>query len=446
MANEKPRVLALGLVAGIRVSLSDLLKDSELIVMPMAREMLLTEVNPKPALVLASPSSLFSSAEIGQALRMLYPHSVIFLCCAAREGFERRKFIENGFTDAFLLPIDTKTIRNSIQELFARITGGAIRSFRPVRLIDLAPNEVLDFETHLYLPTNHKYVKLSAAGESLDAARIEKLKQSKFQNVQVPSEQMPKFYEYSARRLRAYDSSQQSETEKREKLSNAVRDLVSGLFSEQSSSFESGQEMMKDCGEIVKAYLVQGGESEWYMRIQQVLASSADTYTHSANVSTLAALFSLGLGIGRPEDLALAGLLHDIGIADLPSELQTLDPEDMTGDQLKAYEAHVQSTVNLIKSRKIIVPEAVTKAILQHHEKYNGTGYPSALFGDRISKEAQILALADRFDDLTSLRPGKALMSPTEAVKKLRMDQVNDPSKIVYSPQLLKNLLALFPQ
>jgi len=149
---------------------------------------------------------------------------------------------------------------------------------------------------------------------------------------------------------------------------------------------------------------------------------------------------------GNPKISHLAGLLHDIGIAELPAEIQVLDPEQMSPEQLETYKKHPEISVELIKSRKIVVPEIVTKAILQHHELYNGTGYPNGYFGDRICKEAQVLALADRFDYMTRLKEGQPLMTPHQAVSQLRSLQVSDPSNIRYNPELLTQLLQLFPE
>lgn len=446
MSEVRPPILTVGLEPDIEKIVADILKNTQITPIPMDMDHLLAEVDPSPCLVISGPPTAELSAnELAQALRMQYQNIPIFLVCVSKSGFERKTFIKNGFTDAFLMPMDTTTLRASISEVLAKATDGQIRVFRSVKIIDVEPGNQLDFETNLFLPANNKYIKLNNSGETLDKERIEKIKKGKFNSIQVPAEQMQKFYEYSAKRLKEMGSSTFSLTERRDKLSGAVRDLISGLFSEQAASFETGQGILKDCGEIVKNYIMQGAESEWYLRIQQVLGEQGTTYSHSGNVSTLAALFSMGLGIGKAEDLALAGLLHDIGIAELPAEIQMKEPEEMTPEEFELYKKHPEMSINLIRARKIVVPEIVMKAILQHHELYNGTGYPSGYFGDRICKEAQVLALADRYDYLTRLRPGKPLLTPLQAVEALRQQQVNDPSKIHYNPELLKKLLTLFP-
>lgn len=446
MSNELPRILAFGVPPEIENILGELSKNASITRVPMDLDQMMEPPALLPCMVLVGPPpSDIPAIEIAQALRMQFPELPIHLCCLNREGFERKLLIKNGFTDAWLLPLDTDNFRTVVSEILAKASSGAFRVYRPVKIIDLEPGDVLDFETAIYLPANKKYVRLSAEGDALEATRIDRIKRSKFTSIQVPADQIKLFYDYSAKRLRSLGAGDMSVTEKREKLTGAIRDLLSGLFTEETASFESGAEIMKDCGEIVNAYILQGAESEWFCRIQTVLGERGDSYSHSANVSTLAALFSMGLGIGKPEDLALAGLLHDIGISELPVEIQALDPEKMTPAQFEVYKTHPERSVKLIRSRKIVIPESVAKAVLQHHELYNGSGYPSGLFGDRISKEAQILSLADTFDYLTRLRDGKPLLTPQQAVERLRTLQVNDPSKIHYAPELIKRLIQLFP-
>jgi HD-GYP domain-containing protein (c-di-GMP phosphodiesterase class II) len=444
---ESPIILTVGLQEEVSKALADLLAPAKLVSIPLDIEKLMEDLKVDPCMVISgSPGEGISPVEVAQTLRMKFQEAPIFLCLTNKAGFERKNFIKNGFTDAFLFPMDTVNLRTAVSDQMAKATNGAVRIHRPVKIIDIEPGSSLDFDVSVLLSINKKYIKINSAGDSLDQDRVEKLKKHKMSNVFVPAEQMQKFYGYSAKRLKSIEGSPtMSVTERREKMSGAVRELISGLFTEEASGFEAGQSILKDCGEIVKTYILEGAENEWYARIQNVLGEQGGSYSHSGNVSTLAALFSMGLGIGKPEDMALAGLLHDIGIAELPAELQSMEFDQMNPEQKEQYKKHPELSVSMIKNRKIVVPEIVTKAILQHHEYFDGTGYPNGIFGDRICKEAQILAIADRFDYMTSIRPGKPTLSPSDAITTLREQQLKDPSKTHYNPELLKKLLELFP-
>ena len=442
---ERPRVLLIGVDAPTQSLLAHSLKHAEVTSIPLDLEVLMEPINPEPKIILASSPSVELSAEIAQALRMQY-QIPIYLCCTMQNGFERKDFIKNGFTDAFLMPMDINPLRVALNEAIALSGADDVEVYRSVKMLDLEAGETLDFDTSVFLPGNNKYVKISHSGEEIDSARLEKIKNSKINNLYVPSKDIQKFYQYSAKKLHKLGKEgAMSATERKEKLMSSVRELMSGMFSEQTASFQSGQSVLKTCGGIVSAYIVEGAESEWFLRIQQVIGEFGDNYSHASNVSTLAALFSMGTGIGKPADLALAGLLHDIGKSLLPADVQGLEASEMNPDQLAAYKKHPEMSVNLIRQKKISVPEIVTKIILQHHELFNGSGFPHGYFGDRITKEAQVLALADQFDHITKLKPGQPLITPAEAVQMLRKEQVDDPAKIKYSPDILNALLQLFP-
>jgi HD-GYP domain-containing protein (c-di-GMP phosphodiesterase class II) len=191
--------------------------------------------------------------------------------------------------------------------------------------------------------------------------------------------------------------------------------------------------------------VTDGPNGNWYARLLSATGGSSDTYSHAADVSTYAALFGIALGLKTIEDLALAGLLHDIGLAKVPGEITAKDPSEWTEAEKQEYEKHPGHSIEMIRDRKLVVSDLVYRIISQHHEAYNGTGYPKALAGNRICLEAQVLALADRFADLMIVRPGHPRKTPIEAIAELHKLVSDDPGASFVEPALLKRVLALFP-
>lgn len=125
--------------------------------------------------------------------------------------------------------------------------------------------------------------------------------------------------------------------------------------------------------------------------------------------------------------IVLASSLHDIGKVGIPDSI-LLKPGRLTAEERKTMEKHVligADTLLAIRS-KLGADEFIDMGIeiaLQHHEKWDGTGYPFGLKGDEISLAARIVALADFYDALTSKRVYKEAMShqqTAELVKDLR--------------------------
>jgi len=445
------------LAVGLSVSVDDLLGKSTGYVVVQAAcdlEKLMEPTYDPPDVILCGfPPAEISPNEVAQSIRMLYPSAPIFCVCTSRAGYERKVLVKNGFTDAFLLPLDSISLKTVIMELIAKFSNGTLKSYRSVKLVDIHPGTILDFDTTIYLPSNNKYIRYSSAGDPLDEERVKKLSQHKLRSLYVPAEQIQKFYDYTAKCLKDIGSSETlSSTEKKERLESSVRELITGIFNDASKdgSFEQGKSLVKDCQEIIKTYVLSGSEkndgSDWYSRLLNTIGDAGSCYASAANVSTYASLFSIGLQIGKPADLAMAGLLQDIGLADVPAEIVQKSEAERTPEEQALYNKHPEHSVKIIKERRLVVSEIVIKAISQHHESYNGGGYPLGLIGSRICEEAQILALADRFNQVISTTQGQKAMSPRDAVKHFKLLLASDPSKIFCNPELLNRVLKLFPE
>ncbi len=131
------------------------------------------------------------------------------------------------------------------------------------------------------------------------------------------------------------------------------------------------------------------------------------TYFHSINVALICAIFAQFLGYTTEEikEVTLAGLLHDIGKQKISLDIINA-PRKLTQEEFKIVQRHPIFALEILQNNKEISKE-VFKAILEHHEKYDGTGYPRGLGGDQIHPYSSIVSLADVYDALTSERAYK---------------------------------------
>lgn len=141
------------------------------------------------------------------------------------------------------------------------------------------------------------------------------------------------------------------------------------------------------------------------------------TYEHSLNVAVISLIMGVELKMNHQElsHLFLGALLHDLGKSLLPKELVMKETE-YTPEEEKLMESHSQLGYDYIKEHYGF-PISVKMAILQHHERFDGKGYPKRISGMNIHRHARIIALADCYDSMTSDNYQKRALPPNEALE-----------------------------
>ncbi len=155
------------------------------------------------------------------------------------------------------------------------------------------------------------------------------------------------------------------------------------------------------------------------------------TFLHSFAVSALMVTFGRNLGLGEHDVrlLGVGGLVHDLGKMALPHTILSKTTK-LTPEEIAIVRTHPQRGYQLI-SRIESTPHQVLDICLYHHEKFDGSGYPHRLAGEKIPYMARIGAICDVYDALTTVRPYKRAWSQAEAIRLM----MNSPGH--FDPDLL---------
>ncbi len=143
------------------------------------------------------------------------------------------------------------------------------------------------------------------------------------------------------------------------------------------------------------------------------------TFMHSVSVGVLMISFGkyLGLEYEVIKELGVGGLLHDLGKVHVPVEILT-STDKLTEEEFLKVKEHVSHGRSILEKTPNMHENSILVAA-HHHERVDGTGYPDKLKGDQINKYAQMAAIADVYDAMTSQRCYQRQFQPTETLKKL---------------------------
>jgi len=141
-------------------------------------------------------------------------------------------------------------------------------------------------------------------------------------------------------------------------------------------------------------------------------------YNHSTRVCyySCAIACQLGLSSEQREKLYYAAFLHDIGKLGIPHEIIS-KPDKLNREEYRIIKTHPLIAVEILSPLK--VDQDVLNAILHHHERPDGLGYPHQLHGNEIPLASRIIAVADSFDAMTSKRPYRHPISWETAIQEL---------------------------
>lgn len=319
--------------------------------------------------------------------------------------------------------------------------------FMPIQNLDLEQDREVHFDLFLGLKHNQKMILYRREGKVLESESLERFRQQEAV-LFIRRDDYMKFVTYVSERIGRLLHLAPGNDERRI-ISGVVRGMLQGTFDEDPVLTNM---MMRNLNEVA-AHLIdrvlseQGKHGRKTFRRMMDLASTGSSFQkHPVNVASMATMLALGLGLASDKglsEIAIASLLHDLGLTKVPVMVAQA-AHDREAEQLLNLEGrvllqrHIVLGLDLINEKKIEIGDLCRLMIEQHHELFNGSGYPKRLRGGEINTFAQILHIADRIDEAIF-----AKRSPNPLADLYRLIETWSEQKM-FDPLLIARIRLLF--
>ncbi len=218
-------------------------------------------------------------------------------------------------------------------------------------------------------------------------------------------------------------------------------DFLKGVF---SMYLENNVFSMNTISDKVKEMIIFVKENRKYiLRINDLVTDEYDQIVTQSIKTTIVSLVLsdvLKLPVFKQIEIGMTGLLHDIGMIRIPPEIY-MKKDALTPEERKAIITHTVLGFRILKAAEF--PMSVSRAVLEHQEKENGSGYPRGLTGDKISFYAKLIAIASSYVATVSNRPYRDAMDGHAGI----MDLLKNSGK-QYDEQIIRVLvytLSIYP-
>ena len=236
-------------------------------------------------------------------------------------------------------------------------------------------------------------------------------------------------------------SSYEEELETAKRLKHTAVSALKHAFSDVKMGVKIQTQEIKQSVKLFTDSIIRNQDA--LLTLGQIRSKNTYMYDHAINTCVLTLVFCKWKNIDYDTtiNMGIAALLHDIGETRLDNNLITFKG-DLDDQQYIQMQEHVKFSVELLTSFMGIHPQVV-KLVQQHHERLDGSGYPSGLSGDEIDPLAQILGMIDLYDSMTADTMYSYALPPTQVLKQL-LESQNEMFDSVLIKQFIK-CIGIYP-
>ncbi len=191
---------------------------------------------------------------------------------------------------------------------------------------------------------------------------------------------------------------------------------------------------------------IQKSMEKWRRAVEGIIQSMAltlemrDPYTagHQQRVASLVTAIAKEMGFSddRVEGVRMAAMIHDVGKISVPAEILS-KPGSITEIEFNLIKTHAKIGYEILEG--IEFPWPIAQMVFQHHERIDGSGYPSGLTAENILMEAKILGVADVVEAMASHRPYRPSLGTESAIEEITLNR-----GILYDPDVVDACLSVF--
>lgn len=367
-----------------------------------------------------------------QSLKMSYPDCKIIVLHSAAAALDFNIVKKNGANEVMHINFDREFISDMILQVApVEMTGDhiPITCLMPVDLRDMEPEMNINFDVYVHLPANHRSILMRKAGDFVDEKHLQKFNNLK-QQMYIKKTQMKAFFEYARTVMSMRNIPLPiSMTEKFHRSKKTIYEMMAQFLNGATTDYQEGRLIYEKCKAIIADFDLTK-DLEPNVIFDEIFRFSGNTrtlYHDCICLSAYAAYFAqlLGWNQEKRESAAIAGLLHNIGLSQLPPTIGVKQLKDLTPDEYAQYILYPERSVNMVKGKKVPLSPEISEGIGQHRENNLGTGFPKKLPASSLSDMGKLMAIAYRFLEMTSLRENEKSHLPSQALEKMRDDALS---------------------
>ncbi|RYZ87574.1 MAG: hypothetical protein EOP06_12470 [Proteobacteria bacterium] len=404
----------------------------------------------KPVLALVDGNGGTNKAsEWVQSVKMSYADCPLIVLYGPDDNLDFAVVKKNGADFIMHINHDREFVSDMVLRLAPvemRGTDIPLSSLLPIDSHDIDIEEEINFDVFIHLPSNHKTFRVRKGGGKIDDRLLEKSDLT-HQRLYIKKTQIRAFFEYARTVLSMRNvANPVALTEKIYRSKQLIYEIIAEFLNAESADFQSGKAIFERCRMII-AELDLTKEKTHEERITEIFRFTGhfrSVYQDAINLAVFASNFValLEMKPAMIESAALAGLLHNVGLAQMPVSSYGKTVSQMSKDDLKEYHRYPDRSVIMIKTKKVPLPLEVSSSIEQHQERLDGSGFPRNLPADKIEDLSKVLRIAMRFLELTSFDGVIPGMTPKGALEKIRTDSLagSPDADLVMATKLFKKL------